>query len=175
VSKQRAAHMRVDLATVSPESAAGAVLDTLPGLIRLIVAGLHDVPHTAGMNLAQFRVLARLSRRDYRVSELASTLDVGRPTLTATINTLERRDLVARLRDVPHDRRVVLLHLTPAGRALYRKLKGRAIATVADLLAEVAPAEREALVSGLAALGERIGGTAVTSRRAAAPRRPSGA
>jgi DNA-binding MarR family transcriptional regulator len=135
----------------APESVAQTVVRVLPTLLRLVVAEMHRAPHTAGMTLPQFRVLARLNERDYRAAELAQALEVGCPTLTATADVLVRRGLVERL-TVPGDRRGVLLRLTPAGRALYRALEAQAVAGIAALLAELSPQEREALWLGLTAL-----------------------
>src|SRR5918911_2446380 len=101
------------------DALAQTVVRLLPGLIRMLVAEMHKAPETAGMTLPQFRVLARLNERDYRAAELADALEVGRPTLTATADGLERRGLIERTREVPGDRRGVVLHLTPAGRDLY--------------------------------------------------------
>src|SRR5947207_70632 len=100
-----------------PDSLARAVVSLLPTLLRLVVAEMHTAPDTVGMNLAQFRVLARLSERDYRAAELAAALEVGRPTVTVTAEKLVRRGLIER-RELRHDRRGVALRLTPAGRAL---------------------------------------------------------
>jgi len=134
------------------EPAAHTLVRLLPTLVRLVVAEMHAAPHTAGMTLLQFRILCRLSERDYRASELAQVLEMGRPTLTAAADGLERRGLIARLRDVPGDRRGVLLRLTPAGRALHRALETRAAAGLSAALAETSRRERDALELGLRAL-----------------------
>jgi len=136
----------------SPDAVAAAIVHLLPTLIRALVAEMHNAPDTAGMTLPQFRVLARLNQREYRAAELADALEVGRPTLTATVDGLERRGLVERTREVPGDRRGVTLRLTAPGQALYRMLHERAIAGVDSLLAEATPDERAALGTGLAAL-----------------------
>ncbi|HZR97147.1 MAG TPA: MarR family transcriptional regulator [Chloroflexota bacterium] len=134
------------------EALAQTVVRLLPILLRSLVAEMHKAPETAGMTLPQFRLLARLNERDYRAAELADALEVGRPTLTATADGLERRGLIERTREVPGDRRGVVLHLTPAGQDLYRVLQAQAVAGVARLLADATPAERQALADGLAAL-----------------------
>src|SRR5712691_3986420 len=130
--------------TVIPEEAAKAVIRVLPNLVRTVVAEMHDAPHAAGMTLPQFRILRRLSERDYRAAELARALEVGRPSLTVTADALVRRGLIERLRHLPGDRRGVLLRLTPAGRALYRALEERAVRGVARLLDSATTGERAA-------------------------------
>src|SRR4051812_9049523 len=83
-------------------------IQLLPTLHRLLVAAMHECPGADGMNLAQFRVLVRLSERDHRAAELATALEVGRPTLTVTTEHLVRRGLVERQRKLDQDRRGVL-------------------------------------------------------------------
>src|SRR3954467_8568872 len=87
------------------EDVAQTLVELLPTIYRLVVAEMHDTPYASGMNLAQFRVLARLNEGDYRAAELADTLEVGRPSLTVTVDGLVRRGLVERSRTVPSDRR----------------------------------------------------------------------
>ena len=137
---------------IGPEDAAELLIQVMPKLLRTAIAAMHDAPHTSGMTLAQFKILGRLSERDHRAGELAEALEVGGATLTVTADTLERRGLIERTRGLPDDRRAVLLRLTPAGRALYRALRARAVTGVAALLTESTPDEREALKIGLEAL-----------------------
>ena len=137
---------------VAPDDVARQLVGLLPGLYRAIVTDLHTAPHAAGMTLAQFRILGRLSERDYRAAELAAALEVGRPTLTATADSLVRRGLVEGVRDVPSDRRGVLLRLTPAGRTVRRALEARSIETVTRLLVGVGEDERVALGDALGSM-----------------------
>jgi DNA-binding MarR family transcriptional regulator len=124
----------------------------MPTIQRVAVAAMREAPHTAGMTLAQFRILGRLSERDYRAGELAEALEVGAATLTVTADTLEHRGLIERARGLPDDRRAVVLRLTPAGRALFRALRSRAVGGISHLLERSEPEEREALITGLEAL-----------------------
>ena len=137
---------------IAPEDAASLLIQLMPRLLRTAVAAMHDAPHTAGMTLAQFKILGRLSEREQRAGELADALEVGAATLTVTADTLERRGLIERVRGLPADRRAVVLRLTPAGTTLYRALKARATTGIADLLTQSSPEERAALVHGLEAL-----------------------
>src|SRR3954447_12832625 len=137
---------------VDPEAAVGLLIRVMPKLLRATVAAMHDVPNTAGMTLAQFKILGRLSEGEHRAGELAEALEVGGATLTVTADTLERRGLIERVRGLPDDRRAVVLRLTPAGEALYRALKARAVHELADLLSASSFEERAALVTGLVAV-----------------------
>ena len=137
---------------ITPEEAADLLIRVMPRLLRTAIAAMHEAPHTAGMTLAQFKILSRLSERDHRAGELAEALEVGAATLTVTADTLERRGLIERVRGLPDDRRAVMLRLTPAGQALYRALRARAVAGIAALLTDSSSDERNGLVSGLTAL-----------------------
>ncbi len=140
------------LAAPSPEALGRVLVRLLPRLIRALVAEMHRAPLAGDLSLPQFRVLCYLSERDYRAAELAATLEIGRSTLTTIVDGLVRRGLVARLRDLPDDRRGVLLRLTPAGSAVQRALEAHAVARAAALLAAASPGERAGLAAGLAAL-----------------------
>jgi DNA-binding MarR family transcriptional regulator len=140
----------------APDALAHGLIQILPTLVRLVVAEMHGSPHAAGMNLAQFRTLGRLRERDYRAAELAAVLEVGRPTLTVTVEHLVRRGLVERSRTIAHDRRGVLLQLTPAGRALYSALEARVVKMLARLLAATSPEERAALALGIAVVKQSL-------------------
>ena len=137
---------------IDPKDAAALVIQVMPKLMRTAIAAMHDAPHTAGMTLAQFKILGRLSEREHRAGELSEALEVGGATLTVTADTLERRGLIERVRGLPDDRRAVVLRLTPAGQTLYRALKARALSAIAELLTESTTDERSALVTGLTAL-----------------------
>lgn len=105
-----------------------------------------------GLNGAAFDVLATLRRagQPYRLTptQLYTTSRVSSGTMTNRLDQLERAGLVARLPD-PHDRRGLLVELTPQGLAAVDVL----IATHAELgqqLIEALPAdERDHLVHGL--------------------------
>src|SRR5438067_10783074 len=82
----------------APDTSGRAMVRLLPRLIRVLAAEMHRAPHTRELTLPQFRVLGRLAERDYRAAELAAALEVGRPTLTSTVDGLVRRALVERQR-----------------------------------------------------------------------------
>ncbi len=69
-------------------------------------------------------------------SELAETERVKRPTATRVIARLEERELLSRAAD-PADRRSSLVSITPAGRSLLRRLRGRKNAYLARRLREL--------------------------------------
>lgn len=71
-----------------------------------------------------------------RPKDLAETLELERPSLGQLVDRLERQGFVRREID-PHDRRGKTLHLTEAGRDIYR------------LTAEVAERVRQDLLAGI--------------------------
>ena len=74
-----------------------------------------------GLTYPQYLVMLVLWEGDgVTVSQLGERLALDSGTLTPLLKRLESSDLVRRLRDTADERRV-LLHLTPAGRALKAK------------------------------------------------------
>jgi DNA-binding MarR family transcriptional regulator len=86
-----------------------------------------------------------------RMSEIAVVLRVDRSSATRAIDRLETAELVARRVD-PGDARVVVVEATPAGQALLERVRDRATAMLAEVLATFSSEDRERL----AALMERL-------------------
>jgi len=71
-----------------------------------------------GISSGQFSLLMSLNRpKPPNLGSVAALLAMDRTTLTANLKPLERRELVATAHDAA-DKRVRLLSLTPAGRAV---------------------------------------------------------
>jgi DNA-binding MarR family transcriptional regulator len=92
-------------------------------------------------------------------SELADVERVKRPTATRIVARLAEQGLVARAPD-PHDRRSSLVSITPTGRSLLRRLRGRKNAYLARRMreldaADVATLERAAEILEHKLEGER--------------------
>ncbi len=89
----------------------------------------------------QWAVLVRLWERDGRTqNDLSETTFRDKPTMSRMIDALERRGLVER-RDDEDDGRTRLVHLTPDGRALKRKLVPVVEKIVSRMLAGVSAAD----------------------------------
>ena len=93
-----------------------------------------------GLTEAQFNLLFALlhKRRDITQTDLGKRLVVTRATITSVLDKLEEKGLVER-RDVPANRRIYHVELTPEGRALieeleplYREEVHRAMADLSD-------------------------------------------
>ncbi len=111
---------RERMSTVADEpsdtaAAADALAQLMPWLMRFVNRG----PWAARLTLQQLRVLFAIGGEEGRSGEIAADVGLKPSTMTGTINALHGHGLVTRRRD-PLARRVVLIGLTPAGRALYR-------------------------------------------------------
>jgi len=142
---------RVESSTVDSRALADLMVHVLPVCHRLMIAAVHRTPHTSGMSLTQFRILARLSEREHRATELAAALDIGKSTLTISVDSLVRRGFVER-REAPGDRRAIVLRITAAGEVLVRALATRAASGLTTLLDQLTDEEMEGLSRGVSGL-----------------------
>jgi DNA-binding MarR family transcriptional regulator len=102
-----------------------------------------------GTSLQAWRVLAALRDRDgRRMGDLSTTTSIEVSTLTRLVDNMEKTGLVARRRDAD-DTRAVLLHVTPAGRRLTKRILPVAERYEAVALKGFGAAEAEALKAAL--------------------------
>ena len=66
------------------------------------------------LNLAHYRVLSAIAEGNARASRIADLLALGKPTISAAVESLTGRGLILR-EDVAEDRRATTLSLTAAG------------------------------------------------------------
>lgn len=78
--------------------------------------------------------------------QLCTALGILPPNLVGMVNTLERRELVAR-RPHPTDGRAMGLHLTPAGQKLVREAEKTAATIEAGFASRLTPAELRTLIA----------------------------
>jgi DNA-binding MarR family transcriptional regulator len=90
----------------------------------------------ARLTLAQYRLLAMMADGAERASHLAGQLALTKPTVSATIDTLVERGLVAR-ESVDGDRRATRLRATDAGHAALLVAEVSMRERLDDLLARV--------------------------------------
>ena len=109
------------------------------------------------LSLAQYQLLEALrGTPELPVSELAASAGVAPPTATRMLDALVREALVERT-PAEHDRRVVLVSLTPAGRDAVGAAAARVGAARARVRDHLTPAEQEqaaALLRRLATIVE---------------------
>lgn len=105
------------------------------------------------LSLAHYRVLAAISSGSERASRIADKLAVGKPTISAAVDSLERRGLLERLA-VAGDQRGSTLRLTPAGERLLQQVEVEMTARLEDLCGRVP--DRARLLESLVWLGDAI-------------------
>jgi DNA-binding MarR family transcriptional regulator len=107
---------------------------------RLRQEGLHD-----GATPSQLAALATLFvRGPMTLGELAAAEHVKPPTMTRIVAALQERGLVRR-EGSSDDGRIVRVEVTPAGRKAHEDYRKRRDAWLRKRLAELTPAERDAL------------------------------
>lgn len=110
-----------------------------------------------GLQVPEWRVLASLSSGDgLTVGELAAIALLRQPTMTKTIDRMERAGLVVR-RPGAADRRQVQVFATPAGRRRVRAALRDAKAHEAEVLSRYGADESARLKEMLLSLIERTG------------------
>lgn len=112
---------------------AAAVRQLLVASRALVAVAARSLADTGDVTLPQFRALVVISvRAETTVSDLAAALDVHPTTATRLLDRLVRKRLVRRT-ELAEDRRVVVLHLTAAGRRLVRRVTDRRAQLLEDI------------------------------------------
>jgi DNA-binding MarR family transcriptional regulator len=105
------------------------------------------------LNLAHYRVLSAIADGDERASRVADRLTLGKPTVSAAVESLCKRGLLSR-EDAAEDRRAAILTLTPAGEAALAEVERGMIARIDEFLDRTPDAAQ--VVESLGQLGEAI-------------------
>jgi DNA-binding MarR family transcriptional regulator len=109
-----------------------------------------------GCTVEQWRALVLLADGvSHSMSEVAEFALLPAPTLTRLIDRMVADNLAYRTAD-PQDRRRVLVHITPRGRALQKRLAGRIERSQAAILAEADPGDVAQLAALLTDLAARL-------------------
>ncbi|HEY5348814.1 MAG TPA: MarR family transcriptional regulator [Candidatus Lustribacter sp.] len=108
---------------------------------RLLLAVLKRCTEPRGITLAQYFLLRHLwDDEGINQSELSERLGTTQPATVATVDSLEKRRLIKRVRSTD-DRRMVRLYLTAKGRTMRDTLLGYARELSLQALDGVAPAD----------------------------------
>lgn len=113
------------------------------------------------LSFADYRVMSAIEAGEDRASRLADRLALGKPAVSATVDSLDKRGLIARTK-VEGDNRAVALALTDEGRDLFRRMQER-MSRQLELLAERTP-DPAAVLRALAMLDDAVE-AAVRERR----------
>ncbi|MEJ5253383.1 MAG: MarR family transcriptional regulator [Chthonomonadetes bacterium] len=88
--------------------------------------------------------------RNATVGEVAEGLDISYPSATNMLNRLVRKGLVSRHGN-PADRRFVEVQITEKGERITRQVEEERVARLKQVLDEMSPEDRQALIDGLRA------------------------
>src|ERR1700761_2389949 len=103
--------------------------------IRALARMARQLERSSGdLNLAHYRVLAAVADGDERASRVADRLALGKPTVSAAVESLTKRGLLSRA-DAEADRRAATLTLTPAGEAALVEVERGMLERLDDLCA----------------------------------------
>ena len=127
-----------------------ALVDAVRGLSRIARVVEHE---TEDLSVADYRVLSIIVSGEGRASRLASRLALGKPTISATVDSLVRRGLLVRS-SVPGDNRATALSLSELGAELLERVEAR-MARQLELLSERTP-DPQQVITSLTWLGEAI-------------------
>lgn len=128
------------------EVAARRVVEVIPLVMRRLALEMRSTGYVPAP--VHCRLMVVLAERPHNLSELAEKQAVSLPTMSNSISTLVERGWVTRTR-APHDRRMVMVELTPAGRTVLEDMMRLVEARVAQLTAALSPEECDQLSAGL--------------------------
>src|SRR5207302_5172165 len=132
---------------------------------RTVSRAFDETLAEAGGSLPVWLVLISLKSRQLASQrELAEAVGIQGATLTHHLDTMESAGLVTRRRD-PANRRLHLVELTPAGDALFLRLRDAATAFDQRLRTGLSAPETHQLAGLLARLGDNVGAAPRPTRR----------
>ncbi|MFE9813397.1 MarR family winged helix-turn-helix transcriptional regulator [Streptomyces sp. NPDC005227] len=130
------------------EVIARVIVDGVERIADTWAAAPHDGPR---LTVSQLRALRALEMSPaVNLTAFAERLDIALPAASRLCNRLESAGLLARTSH-PLSRREVELDLTAAGRRVMQEISAQRVHALAAVVAEMKPAERDALRCGLAA------------------------
>ena len=130
----------------------------LTRISRTVSRAFDDTLAEAGGSLPAWLVLISLKSRQLASQrELAEAVGIQGATLTHHLDAMESAGLVTRRRD-PANRRLHLVELTPAGEALFLRLRGAAMAFDKRLRAGFSEGEVNQLEALLTRLRDNVSG-----------------
>ncbi|HEY0259263.1 MAG TPA: MarR family transcriptional regulator [Lacisediminihabitans sp.] len=129
------------------DSESSPAIEAVRGIVR--VSRLIERA-SAELSLADYRVLSAIDSGEGRASRLASRLALGKPTVSATVDSLHRRGLLDRS-VVAGDQRASALSLTAEGRAIFERAETEMAGRIEDLCGRTPDGRR--VMESLAWLG----------------------
>jgi len=105
------------------------------------------------LSLAHYRVLAAVASGEERASRVAARLALGKPTVSAAVESLCERGLLMRA-SVAGDQRAAALHLTADGAALLARVEAEMVHRIEELCGYAPDPAR--VLESLVALGAAL-------------------
>src|SRR5689334_6426118 len=134
---------------VQAREAARDILEIVPLVMRTVAAELRAAGELPAP--AHFGLLSILSERSRMLTDLASIQGVSLPTMSNSISAMVDRGWVRRAAP-DGDRRVVMVEVTPLGRAALERVARAAEGHLAEALADLDAPSRRRLHGGLGVL-----------------------
>ena len=137
----------------NPSSARPELVDGLVQLSFAVQSVLADAAGANDLSVPQLRLLGVLRDRRPGMLELATLFGVDKSSMTGLVDRAEQRGLVRR-EPAEHDRRSVLVSITPAGRTLATEVEAVVYRRISSLVAPLSARDQagfERLVTRLAA------------------------
>jgi DNA-binding MarR family transcriptional regulator len=106
-----------------------------------------------GLSFADYRVMAALQSGEERATRLADRLALGKPAVSATVESLSKRGLILRS-PVEGDNRAVALTISDKGQELFDRMEGRMTRQL-ELLAERTDNPGQ-IIAALGLLGDAV-------------------
>ena len=129
-------------------------LEVVGGLAEALVA---SVARRHGLSHAALNALAVVegSGVPMAAGAVGAHMHITSGTMTSVLDTLERNGYIERLTD-PHDRRRVLVDVTPAAQAVLNRLLPEVVQTTTAVMAEIDDKELSAFLGTLARVRDAI-------------------
>ncbi len=128
-------------------------LDAWLGVRQVIQAANFNRFHKAGLSATQFMILNLLpeNRQGITMGLLATRANLAPATIARTVDSLEKRKMVAREKSADDGRRV-MVKITKQGQALQNAAAGKFRNSIARMFQAMPAADRQALITGLESL-----------------------
>lgn len=149
-----------------PDSAAGANGETRADYVGYLIGDVSRMIRTVydrrveplGLTRAQWRVMTRLNRLESCTqTELATELEIEKPTLGKLIERLEAKGWVERQADAT-DARSKRLFLTPAARPLLEEMSQRADEVIEGVFAGIGKEDADRLRATMTRIKDNLSG-----------------
>ncbi len=124
---------------------------TVPWIMGTLAAGMRE--QGEGLHPSQLKLLMSMHHAPVSPTELAERMEVSMPTISKTLDVLERRGLVERAADEA-DRRRVVLTMTQDGRSTLSRVLSRGIEQLSESLSSATPEELERIEQGMKSLSD---------------------